>query len=551
MVTLNQQDGFGNTRLIPKTTPTVTASQEQPPETKQEPSRYGGWDRQAEEFVPKTWEDNKGDVTNVYEYLYSKSRVDEYNSRLFECLAESLQVNQVIRTGYIDQAKQYHHDEENYQAALSVRTADYKLDNGLLIRGSSEEEYRPAIASENPMNIKCDYLRMRFKFDSIDKLYELLNYSLGEDNWGVLENVSYSLGRGVPTMANKIQGNFHVIGGFDINCLDEVTQELEYNILIDFKGEFLRTKTIVEQWLFMRGLKFAFKGSATRFDIAIDDYSYQLIPLKEMVQAFNDGDNWFFRTYHIEFTKKSKKAPVVPTHYFGSRESKSMVRVYNHDLDCMRFELETKRDKAAYLFDFFTGLVRCKGLWDDWKKNVDFDHKYEDYKGLDRRQLYQLEVGDNKFNDWDPVKNIMNIDVDKFGDDYLDNNEWDSELQKILGSYAVGSIDFRRKVDVVNIDKASRRDCLRLSWWQEFVDLIGVDFKPSIPKPKKNIMKVVQWIHRQVMPSLAMIQEGLGDGEFLEWLFKYLDLSLENRMTEWQYNQIKFISNYPKFVTGC
>ena len=551
MLSSEYQNGFGNTRLIPKNTPTASATDKQLQETGQKAECYGGWDRQAPEFIPKTWEDNKGDVVNVYEYLYSKGAVDKFNSRLFDCLAESLQVNQVIKTGYIDQAKQYHHDEENYQAALDVRTADYKLDNGLLIRGASDENYRSATLLENPINIKCDYLRIRFKLPSEDKMYELLDYSLGKDNWSILKDVGYSLGRGVPTMANKIQGKFNVIGGYDINCIDETTQELEYNILIDFKGEFLRTKTIVDQWIMMRGLKFAFKGKATRFDIAIDDYSYQLIPLKEMIKGYNDGDNWFFRTYGIQFVKKSKKAPVVPTHYFGSRESQSMVRVYNHDLDCMRFELECKRDKADYLFNFFTSLERCKGLWDDWKKVIEFDEKYEGYKGSNLAKIYKEEVGENKFNDWDVINNTMNIEVDRLGEDYLSNNEWDSELQKILGSYAVGAIDFRNKDDVSNIDKASRRDCTRCSWWQEFIDLIGIDFKPSIPKPKKNLLKVVKWIHRQVMPSLAMIQEGLGDAEFLEWLFKYLNLSLDNRLSEWQYNQIKFISDYPKLVTEC
>ncbi len=97
-------------------------------------------------------------------------------------------------------------------------------------------------------------------------------------------------------------------------------------------------------------------GKVTRFDGAIDDYS-RVLDLDE-VKAAQDAGNYAHvqkQGYHESGERGKKERGRTIT--FGARGSEAYLRIYdksvesNGALDCIRYEVEFKDDKAQTLFD--------------------------------------------------------------------------------------------------------------------------------------------------------------------------------------------------------
>lgn len=81
----------------------------------------------------------------------------------------------------------------------------------------------------------------------------------------------------------------------------------------------------------------------------------------------------------------------------------------------------------------------------------------------------------------------------------------DELLPAVIGGLVVGSLDF---VDRSSGDRLERQD--RLVWWRDFVDEVGSRICLSVARARPSLERTLEWVKRQVSPSLALIADVLG-----------------------------------------
>ena len=330
------------------------------------------------------------------------------------------------------------------------------------------------------MNSHLDYLRITGVCEDVPKFALLADYI--SKNHTLEFDKPWSPGSQANFFANRIIGSRGWRGGFEI-----LKEGHKVSYMIDLSGEFFEGKSVIDQWRLAKGLKSHFGARATRDDIAVDDPSYSVIPIEQMVKACEDGHNFGFQKigYHSSGFCKGQQSE---TYNFGSRESGKFVRVYDHEGECLRFEAEFKRGYANPIFEQFADLERPEEMPDE---------------------------------------------------------QWEVELQKFLSSVAIGAIDFRDRGNRKDKIRAGRRDSTRLPFYQEFVDFLGGNhYRIKLEKPVKTILKAVNWVVKQCAPTLSMLKQGLGAKNFNPWLKEVLEKA-EDRLSNQQNLWVKEIKLSP------
>lgn len=95
------------------------------------------------------------------------------------------------------------------------------------------------------------------------------------------------------------------------------------------------------------------------------------------------------------------------------------------------------------------------------------------------------------------------------------------ERMKHLQSVTIGAVIF---VKYDSGDRFSRRK--QLSWYEKLQEDIAYAKKISVARVKSSIQKTINWIVRQVAPSLALVRGCFGFDKFYSWLDRLLDKSL-------------------------
>lgn len=105
-------------------------------------------------------------------------------------------------------------------------------------------------------------------------------------------------------------------------------------------------------------------GDCTRIDVAVDDEG-RLTPLSELRDA-QDSRNYTGVRSHRRITSGGLDQDDGMTFYFGSKASDSQLRVYDKKVeskgkvDCIRWELQLRRDKAAKMCSLWLGAEASK-----------------------------------------------------------------------------------------------------------------------------------------------------------------------------------------------
>lgn len=344
------------------------------------------------------------------------------------------------------------HNQEEKNSTVLSKIADkqekacYK---GFAKDGNGNTRLKPIQVVEGHL----DYLRVAGSCSDSQEFALLASY-ISQD-YSLEFDTPWSPGRGGNFFPNRIIGSRKVKGGF------EIQEDGSVDYMIDLSGEYFEGKSVVDQWRLVTGLKAKYQGRATRIDCAIDDYSYSVIPIAEMLKACQEGHNFGFRKigHHSSgFCGEEQRE----TYEFGSRESGKFVRVYDHDSESLRFEAEFKREYAKQVFEAIAALERPSEMPDE---------------------------------------------------------KWEIELQKFFASIAVGAIDFRNRGNRKDKKRAGERDSVRLEFYQNFIDFLDCQhFRMKLKKPAKSILKSINWIIRQCSPVLSTIQQGMGKINFVEWL---------------------------------
>lgn len=380
-----------------------------------------------------------------------------------------------------------------------------------------------------------DYLRVFVKVDTYELLTELCQYCIGDEY--ITESITWRPFGGKITFDNKITSPLGVTGGW-INHPETGI----YEICLQFAGAFFELKSNVDVWRMIRGLEYTYKARCTRIDTAIDDLSYEIIPVNFMIQETLKGNTFGFRSYKFinsgdntsqSVRSNSSVSSFISTQiynvnnehfiansnmtiYLGSRNSGKMVRIYDHDSECLRFETEYKRRYAREVFSAIASFERG------------------DNQRLDSTTFQFVREP----SAW------LNVTIKQAIENLGNTYSFEDALSKLIGGIGVSAIDFRNKQKVKNRSKASVRDTERFYWWDEFIDNIGFYLKVKLPKKTvKTIEKSVAWVHKQVAPTLAMIRKAKGAQAFKTFLLSILEQG-EERLSTYQEFIISLYRNY-------
>lgn len=394
----------------------------------------------------------------------------------------------------------------------------------------------------------------------MNEFEEFLTY-IGFKYIGYELDKPWSVGKGVRTYRNRIVASNGIQGGFNLSSDEEIEQgRAPVECMVDFSGNYFSDKSCVDVWRMCRGLNNVYKVKATRIDIAIDDYSEEsFIPVKEMYEAWGDNNNFGFKNYKF-ISGGSSIDEMESTHYFGSRDSGKMTRIYRHD-GRMRFETEYKRGYAPAIFQLLCVLER------NWIIDGEFFNKNEvEYKlaieelGMELNKevfdfilQFLMNWGEIvKENHLNPAHKIEYVGLDEkeegeYSSNQRCNEELESILQRMLAAIAIGGIDFRDKSCRKDRSKASRSDTKRLPFWQEFIDKIGSGIKLKIPRVKSNLSNSIAFVDRQVAKLLAKVKEGLGIMGFITWMDKLTERG-KARFNGSDLKTIEFIKDNKRIV---
>lgn len=313
--------------------------------------------------------------------------------------------------------------------------------------------------------VGVDYIRVTAKISTWDGVRALIEFLVNDSEYLIREEIPFSLGKGSPIYPSSIKTAVGINGGYRV--VGDGGDNNYYEVIFDFSGQYLEKLSCLEQWRLCRGLWHQWQVRCTRLDIKIDDFSYRLIPLEKMLEAWKRGDVALIkqvRESNTQWHDKEGNLHKDSTYYFGSRNSRKMIRIYNH----------------------FHG--------EDEDGNKCYSRRLEaEFKRGSPDEIFQL---------------IVSYDRGDF-DNYESEDKVNEFLGQVLASHAVGCVDFVNKSEKSG-ERVNYKDCSRLSFWQEFIDGIGGWIRVSPVVKNVSLKDRVEWIRRQVAKSIKIVKDGLG-----------------------------------------
>lgn len=253
--------------------------------------------------------------------------------------------------------------------------------------------------------------------------------------------------------------------------VDENGQEV-YAWTLDVPGEACSSISLRSHFEFctrIRRLYGAYK--LTRTDLAIDDYKRE-IDFDVFLKAARNGQCKGVRVdRRCGARGNGKKASIkqhhsyicnsdFPTIHLGSSSSDAQLRLYDA-------QSKHKNINATRL------EVQCRGNW--------------------AKMFWQQFA--------------------QYGDVY----PGDSEYARFLLNFALSVKDFRYRVKKGQFYGHSHR----VDWWQKFIDRCGVSaVRGALPQRKSTLKKTLDWLRRQVFPTLWNIRRLMGNDLFATWLLQ-------------------------------
>lgn len=389
----------------------------------------------------------------------------------------------------------------------------------------------------NPqITVHLDYLRTIHNLPLED--FELLLNFIGGNYIGIRPDIPWTAGAGSVWYENTITSPEGINGGYTVdNELNTVS------LMLDFSGQYFAGKTVIDQWRILQGLKCRYKADCSRIDIAIDDPTYSLIPVEQMRHSAAIGDNFRFKSYRqVSSGKCGEKLAI--TDYYGSRNSGKMVRVYDHKSKCMRFEAEFKRGYSRVVFAFLANIER---------EFVHCLHAVRTGVDVDTIALNK-DVSSNRMDamaDWYRLINDKHLNV---GSEMLkkcfenSNGDFETILQKLMGSIAVSAVDFRDKSNHKGKSSIGYKATTRLDYYQKFMDLIGEEIRLSVPKKESKIQDTIAWLGRQVSKTLHICKQSLTIEAYFDFMKTLLNIGAE-KMTLADEKVVRYLQDNPEFLS--
>lgn len=350
----------------------------------------------------------------------------------------------------------------------------------------------------NNLYVHCDYLRIALERVSLQDFEQILEFLTRKYSLDL--ETPWSPGAGAIWYPHKVTAIRGLVGGWRID------EEGLCHLMVDLPGEYWENFTPEDQWRIFVGLKHRFKVRCCRFDLAIDDPSYCVIPVTQMRKAYDEDYGFGFRKYRQHQTSDYPGADRLITDEYGSRNSGKFVRVYDHEGECMRFEAEFKRRYAPIVFEIISSLERP-------------DQFISTSESVNGEQVF--------------------VKVEQ---------DWNVTIQQEFAAIALGAIDFRDRGSRKDSRRAGFRDSVRLSFYQEFADYLQAEvFRVKLPEMPRSLQKTFEWMKRQVSATLSMFKQGLNTTDFWFWINQLVEYG-DERMDRLKVQWAQEISKYPHLI---
>ena len=128
-----------------------------------------------------------------------------------------------------------------------------------------------------------DWLTVNFEGLPEDKFQGLLQ-RLGRELITLEKGKSWSSGDKARSYSNTIDSPIGLKGAYS-SYKTENSLNTFYDVTISLSGQYFASLSTIEQWKLYRDLYYDYSTSCSRVDTSIDDYSFKLIPIDEMIEA--------------------------------------------------------------------------------------------------------------------------------------------------------------------------------------------------------------------------------------------------------------------------
>ncbi len=327
-----------------------------------------------------------------------------------------------------------------------------------------------------------DWLTLSFTRLTEEKFNNLLQRT-GRGLVALEKNKPWSSGERAKSYQNTITSPIGLKGAYSYYQA-EISTDTFYDVTISLSGEYFAPLGAIEQWELCRNLDINYSASCSRIDTSVDDYSFENIPLNEMIEAYRQGDYFDLRDYHHETDEKDPNNPST-VHYFGGKGSKKLVRVYNHKNKSLRLETQFRGEHAQVAFQAVANLKR----------------------------------------------------------EFKTDEELSKVVQTTIGGIAVGAIDYRDKSKLKNQKKACKSKTKRLLFWQNFIDKVGAVHRIKVTKEKPDLTMYqgkFNWLEKVTSKTFAIIFNLLGEERFINYVLKLVRYG-ESRFTPSDKKQIEYL----------
>lgn len=328
------------------------------------------------------------------------------------------------------------------------------------------------------VSVHLDYCRYSF-FGSRSSVLDIINFILDysfDTELAILNEGSFSIGKHTRNYRYQYSGFYgarllYNLDNDDIPQSDSIhTHDKDYSeLLLELPGSFFRGVSPYEQYLLIHQLQGRWKMLCNRIDIAIDDTTYHFS--HDFLNQVQIKKNFAYvrsrkRIIDYAFDSENNTDVEVITHYFGSRESESFIRIYDckyvHKFDSQRFECEFKGEKAKFI---------SYALSDFWLDSDD--------------------------------ENLIN-----------------AEFQKKLAEFVTGSLLFIDRSTLDSSGNLSSADVL--PEWQSYLVKIAENIVPvrvCPPREPQTVQRNDDWLSRQVANGLIVRLHAVGGWKkFNVWL---------------------------------
>jgi DNA relaxase NicK len=239
------------------------------------------------------------------------------------------------------------------------------------------------------------------------------------------------------------------------------------HLLIEATGRVVSQVPIRQLWDFCRFLKVQFTPRVTRFDVALDDYQKRI--KERYVESAAKSRNIAIVERIMPSKAYSRRRDAATggyedlgfCYYIGSQQSDAFLRYYDKDY-------ETDGEVPTYRLEAQFTDSKAQVVWLKW-----------------------LSIEEDSFDELSP---------------------------QFLSGSVLGLVEFVDRKDAKKNNKKSICVMKRLPWWKKFIKAVGSHIRHSVPREDRTFERMLGWLERQVISSLAMAQKVMGLLGFRGWL---------------------------------